>query len=72
MTLSFAGQNGRTLAGHYFTFFEGDHPVVYHQIHIILVPSIHNTCKDQMFYYNWAILGDMFLPLNGHLQANVE
>ena len=41
-------------------------------IYITLVPSIYNTCKDQMFYYNWAILGDMFRPLNGHLQANVE
>ena len=27
---------------------------------IILILSIHNTCKDQMFYYNWVIPGDMF------------
>ena len=55
----------------YIFFFERSHPVVYHQIHIILVPSIHDTCKDQMFYYSWVILGDMFRPLNGHLQANI-
>jgi len=37
-----------------------------------LVPSIHNTYKHQMLYYNWVILGDMFRPLNGHLRANIE
>jgi len=45
---------------------------VYYQIYIILVPSIHNTRKDQMFYYNWVIPGDMFRLLNAHLQANLE
>ena len=25
-----------------------------------------------MLNYNWVILGDMFRPLNGHLQANLE
>jgi len=39
---------------------------------LYLVPSIHNKYKDQMVYYNWVILGDMFRPLNGHLQANIE
>jgi len=39
---------------------------------IILVPSIHNVCKDQMYYYNWSISGDMFRPLTGHPQANME
>ena len=39
---------------------------------IILVPSIHNTCKEQMFYHNWVILGDMFRPLNGHPQTKLE
>ena len=38
----------------------------------MLVPSIHNTYKDQMFYYNWVIPGEMFRPLNGHLQAKLE
>jgi len=28
--------------------FEGGHPLVYYQTYIILVPSIHNTCKVQM------------------------
>jgi len=28
--------------------------------------------KDQMFYYNWVMPGDMFRPLTGHLQANLE
>jgi len=41
-------------------------------IYIVLVPSIHNTCKDRMFYYNWVIPGDMFRPLNGHPQAKLE
>ena len=36
---------------------------MHHQIYIILVPSIRNTCKDHMFYYNWVIPGDMFRPL---------
>jgi len=52
--------------------FERSHPVIYHQICVILVPSIHNTCKDQMFYYNWVTLGEMFRQLNGHFQANLE
>jgi len=25
-----------------------------------------------MLNYNWVILGDMFRPLNGHSQANLE
>ena len=25
-----------------------------------------------MLNYNWGIHGDMFRPLNGHLQANLE
>ena len=25
-----------------------------------------------MLVYNWVILGDMFRPLNGHPQANLE
>jgi len=25
-----------------------------------------------MLNYNWVILGDMFRPLNGHPQANLE
>jgi len=25
-----------------------------------------------MFNYNWVKLGDMFRPLNGHPQANLE
>jgi len=37
---------------------------------IILVPSIHNIYKNQMYKYNWVISGDMFRPLNGHPQAN--
>jgi len=41
-------------------------------VYIILVPSIHNTCEDQMFYYNWVIPGYMFRPLNGHLQTTVN
>ena len=53
-------------------FFEGGRPVVYHQIYIILVLLIHNIYKYQMFNYNWVIFGDMFRPLNGHLQANLE
>jgi len=40
-------------------FFEGGHPVVYRHLFITLVPSIHNVCKDQMYYY-------------GHPQANKE
>jgi len=32
-----------------FFFFEGSHPIVYCQLFIILVPSIHNVCKDQMY-----------------------
>jgi len=28
--------------------------------------------SDQIFYYNWFIPGDMFRPLHGHLQANLE
>jgi len=31
------------------SFFQGSHPVVYPQLFIILVPSIHNICKDQMY-----------------------
>ena len=50
----------------------GEHPFVYHQIYTILVPSIHNTCKNHMFYCNWIIPSDMFRPLNGHLRANIE
>jgi len=53
-------------------FIEESHPVVYRQLFITLVPSIHNVCKDQMYYYNWAISGDMFRPLTGHPQANRE
>ena len=45
---------------------------LFQHLYNILVPSIHNTCKDQMFYYNWVIPGDMFRPLNGHPQANLE
>jgi len=29
--------------------FEGGHPVVFRQLFIILVPSIHNKYKDQMY-----------------------
>jgi len=29
--------------------FEGDHSVVYYQIHIVVVPSIHNTWKTICF-----------------------
>jgi len=25
-----------------------------------------------MLNYNWIVLGDMFRPLNGHPQANLE
>jgi len=39
---------------------------------IVLVPSIHNICKDQMYWYNSVISGDMFRPLNGHPQASKE
>jgi len=39
---------------------------------LLLVPSIYNIYKSQMLHYNWAILGDMFRPLNGHPQANLE
>ena len=53
-------------------FFERGHPVVHHQTYIILVCSIHNICKHQMFYYNWVTPGDMFRPLNGHPQAKLE
>ena len=53
-------------------FFEGGHPIVHHQIYIVLVASIHNACKDQVFYYNLVIPGDMFRPLNGHPQTNLE
>ena len=35
-------------------------------------PSIHNIYKNQMLNYNWVTLGDMFRPLNGHPQANLE
>ena len=28
--------------------------------------------KNQMVCYNWVIPGDMFRPLSGHLQANLE
>ena len=56
-----------------YDFGRGGHPFVYHQIYTILVPSIHNTCKNQMFYCNWVIPSDMFRPLlNGHLRANLE
>jgi len=30
-------------------FFEGGHPVVYRQLFIVLIPSIHNICEDQMY-----------------------
>jgi len=33
---------------------------------------MHNINKNQMLNYNWVILGDMFRPLNGHPQANLE
>ena len=33
---------------------------------------MHNTYKNPMLNYNWAILGDMFRPLNGHPQANLH
>jgi len=39
---------------------------------LYLVPSIHNTYKDQMLYDSWVIPGDMFWPLNSHLQSNIE
>ena len=42
------------------------------KLFIVLVPSIHNVCKDQLYYYNWVISGDMFRPLTGHPQANKE
>ena len=51
---------------------EGGHPVVYHQYVLYLVPSMHNIYKSQMLNYNWVILGDMYRPLNGHPQANLE
>jgi len=50
--------------------FERGHPVVYRQICSILVPSKHNKCKDQMLL-QLVTPGDMFRPLNGHLQANI-
>ena len=33
---------------------------------------MHNIYKSQMLNYNWFILGDMFRPLKGHPQANLE
>jgi len=51
---------------------KGGHPVVYHQYILQLVPPIHNIYKNQMLNYNWVTLGDMFRPLNGHPQANLE
>ena len=37
--------------------------------YIILVPSIHNTCKDQMFYYNWLIpVSAVKRPSSGQLR----
>jgi len=45
---------------------------VYRQVFIVLVPSIHNVRKDQIYIYNWAISGDMFRPLTDHPQANKE
>jgi hypothetical protein len=37
-----------------------------------LVSTIHNIYKNQMLNYSWVIFGDMFRPLNGHPQANLE
>jgi len=28
---------------------KGEHPVVYRLLFIVLVPSIYNICKDQMY-----------------------
>ena len=42
------------------------------KLFVVLVPSIHNICKDQMYYYNWVISGDMFQPLSGHSRASKE
>ena len=41
-------------------FFERGHPVVYRQIYTILVPSKHNTCKDQIFITTWLYLATCF------------
>jgi len=45
---------------------------VYRQLFTVLVPSIHNICKDKMYQYNKVISGHMFRPLNGLPQANKE
>jgi len=40
---------------HYVVFrstrikFEGSHTAVYRQLFIVLVPSIHNICKDEKY-----------------------
>ena len=39
--------------------FEGSHPVMCLHLFTVSVPSIHHACKDQMYYYNWAMSGDM-------------
>ena len=42
-------------------------------INIYYISTVNTQhMKNQMFYYNWVIPGDMFRPLNGHLQANLE
>ena len=41
-------------------------------LYITLVPSIQKVYKNQVLNYDWCILGDIFRPLNGHPQANLE
>ena len=46
---SFEMHYSRWLEKILFCFSEGVHPVVYRQLFIVLVPSIHNKYKDQMY-----------------------
>ena len=55
----------------FFFFWKGSIPLCIISCILHSVPSIHDTYKDQMLYYNWVILGNVFRPLNGHLQANI-
>ena len=40
-------------------------PFILLYIYILLVPSIHNTCKDQMLYYSWVIYSFLTSALSG-------
>jgi len=42
------------------TEFEGGHPLVYYQIYIILVSSIHNTWKTRCFITTGLYLATCF------------